>query len=307
MLVEARADHAGAARQRRSRAQARRARARSSARSWSSSARSRRARSSRATSGCRSRRRSTTCSPGPQGTFNFEAGRPARAAGLPGLDQPRVAAARGRAAGGRVEPDREEDPVLRPHLRRSIASALGDQRRHAHGRAAARRCRCSTARATCTQVIEESGLGEFEVGKALYGLITAGFAASGRPDRRGGAPKVERRAGRGAPQPRRRVLQDRRCSTRRGASSAGWPSCGAADANAPFFLGLVALRRRAGARRWSRCGSPRRRAAPAGGAAQPGVRLEQLGRLDEAEAAYAEAASRARTTRASCSAGASWR
>ena len=82
------------------------------------------------------------------GDVQLRGGRPAGARGLPRPHQPRVPAARGRAAGGRVEPDREEDPVVRPDLLGGSGS---------HRRVGARRCRpsssascrCSTARATC--------------------------------------------------------------------------------------------------------------------------------------------------------------
>ena len=93
------------------------------------------ARSCTAASACRSRRRSIYLFTWNQGTFNFEADVAPERAGLPRLDQSRVAAARGCAPGGRVEPDREEDPELRHGLR----GRSGDAARRAGGRARPRR------------------------------------------------------------------------------------------------------------------------------------------------------------------------
>src|SRR2546430_15845124 len=70
----------------------------------------------------------------------------------------------------------------------------------------------------------------------------------------------------------------------------------AGDANALFYSGLVALKQA----RWREAMEALRLAAERGGS-RPAVlhnlafAYEQLGRLDEAEAAYAEAAARART------------
>jgi Flp pilus assembly protein TadD len=68
-----------------------------------------------------------------------------------------------------------------------------------------------------------------------------------------------------------------------------------ADSSAPLFLGLIAIRQA----RWEEAAEALRRAAEAG-VPKPaalhnlGFALEQLGRLDEAEAAYGDAAGRAR-------------
>src|SRR2546429_7986077 len=56
-------------------------------------------------------------------------------------------------------------------------------------------------------VIEDSGLGEFEIGKALYGLITAGFGRRARRAARPAGPPVPPPRGGGEPQPRRAVEQ----------------------------------------------------------------------------------------------------
>jgi len=121
--------------------------------------------SSSATSVCR-RGIVYYCSPGRRGrsTSKPTCG---GAAGLPGLDQPGVAVARGRAAGGRVGSHREEDPSF--DLIFLVTAIASRQRREADGRMQDGSCRCSMDRATVNQVIEDSGLGEFEVGKALYG------------------------------------------------------------------------------------------------------------------------------------------
>src|SRR6266571_133545 len=70
----------------------------------------------------------------------------------------------------------------------------------------------------------------------------------------------------------------------------------ATDANAHFFIGLVALKQA----RWREAMEALRLAAEKGGSRPAvlhnlGLAYEQLGRLDDAETAYAEAASRART------------
>src|SRR5204862_5340541 len=69
-----------------------------------------------------------------------------------------------------------------------------------------------------------------------------------------------------------------------------------ADANAHFFIGLVALKQA----RWREAMEALRLAAEKGGSRPAvlhnlGLAFEQLGRLEDAEAAYAEAASRAKT------------
>src|SRR6058998_633905 len=117
------------------------------------------------------------------------------------------------------------------------------------------------------QVIEDAGLGEFEIGKALYGLITAGFV---------------HRAGRTASAVDRHIT-DARVEEHRNLGIAFYKT-GMLDEGAREFRRVAELRP----------------AAEKGGG-RPAVfhnlayAYEQLGRLKEAEAAYGEAAARART------------
>jgi tetratricopeptide (TPR) repeat protein len=143
------------------------------------------------------------------------------------------------------------------------------------------------------RLIDDSGLLEFDVGKALYGFITAGFA------HRLGKTQVD-----AAP-----VGSDARVEEHRNLGlaffkTAMYDEAGRefrrvvdlrpGDAPAHFFLGLVALRQG----RWGDAVDALRFAAEkAGGRPEVlhnlGVALAQLGRLAEAEAAFAEAAARA--------------
>ena len=85
------------------------------------------------------------------------------------------------------------------------------------------------------------------------------------------------------------------CSTRRCASSAGWPSCGPPTPARRSSSGSSRCGRRAGRRRPTPSARPPRRAVPRPAALHNlGFALERLGRLDEAEAAYGDAAGRAR-------------
>src|SRR5205809_3141379 len=145
------------------------------------------------------------------------------------------------------------------------------------------------------QVIEDSGLGEFEIGKALYGLITAGFL------RRAGrttsvAPqhvtdgRVEEHRNLGVAFYKTGMLDEASREFRRVAELRP------GEAQAHFYIGLVALKQA----RWREAMEALRLAAERGGSRPAvlhnlGFAFEQLGRLDEAEAAYAEAAARART------------
>jgi len=145
------------------------------------------------------------------------------------------------------------------------------------------------------QVIEDAGLGEFEIGKALYGLITAGFVhRAGRTasavDRHITDARVEEHRNLGIAFYKTGMLDEGAREFRRVAELR--PN----EANAHFFIGLVALKQA----RWREAMEALRLAAEKGGG-RPAVfhnlayAYEQLGRLKEAEAAYGEAAARART------------
>jgi len=144
------------------------------------------------------------------------------------------------------------------------------------------------------QVIEDSGLGEFEVGKALYGLITAGFLhRAGRTpsaeDAKITDARVEEHRNLGVAFFKTGMLDEAAREFRRVAELR------ASDANALFFIGLVALKQA----RWREAMEALRLAAEKGGSRPAvlhnlGLAYEQLGRLPDAETAYAEAASRAR-------------
>ncbi len=145
------------------------------------------------------------------------------------------------------------------------------------------------------QVIEDSGLGEFEIGKALYGLITAGFLhRAGRTtsaeQQKMSDARVEEHRNLGVAFYKTGMLDEAAREFRRVAELR------AGDPNASFFLGLVALKQA----RWREAMESLRSAAEKGGSRPAvlhnlGFAYEQLGRLDEAEASCAEAASRART------------
>ena len=142
-------------------------------------------------------------------------------------------------------------------------------------------------------LMDESGLVEFEVGKALFGLITAGFA-----HRTGtsiaAAPKVndsrvEEHRNLGVAFYKAGMFDEALREFRRVSDLRP------GDASAPFHLGLIALRQA----RWSDAAAAFRQAADTGGGRPAalhnlGLALERLGRLDEAEVAYGDAAGRAR-------------
>src|SRR3989441_416506 len=143
--------------------------------------------------------------------------------------------------------------------------------------------------------IEDSGLGEFEIGKALYGLITAGCVhRAGRKasaaDQQITDARVEEHRNLGVAFYKTGMLDEAAREFRRVAELRP------AEGNAHFYIGLVALKQA----RWREAMEALRLAAERGGS-RPAVfhnlafAFEQLGRLDEAEAAYAEAATRART------------
>ncbi|MBI1967097.1 MAG: tetratricopeptide repeat protein [Gemmatimonadetes bacterium] len=144
------------------------------------------------------------------------------------------------------------------------------------------------------QIIEDSGLGEFEVGKALYGLITAGFLhRAGRTavaeDQKITDARIEEHRNLGVAFYKTGMLDEATREFRRVAELR--PT----DANALFFIGLVALKQA----RWREAMEALRLAAEKGGSRPAvlynlGYAYEQLGRLSEAETTYSEAAARAR-------------
>jgi tetratricopeptide (TPR) repeat protein len=143
------------------------------------------------------------------------------------------------------------------------------------------------------QVVEESGLVEFEVGKALFGLITAGFArrvgTSAAAAPRVNDSRVDEHRNLGIAFYKAAMLDEGLREFRRVAELRP------ADASAPFFLGLIALRQA----RWEEAVASFRQALEKGGPRAPalhnlGLALERLGRLDEAEAACSDAAGKAR-------------
>ena len=145
------------------------------------------------------------------------------------------------------------------------------------------------------QVIEDSGLAEFEVGKAVYGLITAGFlrragrTASTAPQHVTDA-RVEEHRNLGVAFYKTGMLDEAAREFRRVAELRP------GEASAPFYIGLVALKQA----RWRDAVDALRLAAEQGGARAAvfhnlAFAYEQLGRLEEAEALYAEAVQRART------------
>jgi tetratricopeptide (TPR) repeat protein len=143
------------------------------------------------------------------------------------------------------------------------------------------------------QLIDESGLVEFEVGKALYGLITAGYAhrvgTSTATAPKVNDSRVDEHRNLGIAFYKAGMLEEALREFRRVIELR--PS----DNNAPLFLGLIAIRQA----RWEDAAQALRQASDAG-VPRPaalhnlGFALEQLGRLDEAEAAYGDAAGRAR-------------
>ena len=143
------------------------------------------------------------------------------------------------------------------------------------------------------QLVEESGMAEFDVGKALFGLITAGFAhrvgTSTAVAPKINDSRVEEHRNLGIAFYKAGMLEEGLREFRRVLELRP------ADSSAPLFLGLIAIRQA----RWEDAAAALRQAATAG-VPKPavlhnlGFALEQLGRLDEAEAAYGDAASRAR-------------
>ena len=143
------------------------------------------------------------------------------------------------------------------------------------------------------QLIDQSGLAEFEVGKALYGLITAGFAhrvgTSTAVTPKVNDSRVEEHRNLGIAFYKAGMLEEALREFRRVSDLRP------GDSGAPLFLGLIAIRQA----HWDDAAQALRQAASAGVPRAAvlhnlGFALEQLGRLDEAEAAYGDAAGRAR-------------
>ncbi len=143
-----------------------------------------------------------------------------------------------------------------------------------------------------SRVIEDSGLVEFEAGKALYGLISAGFAQ--RVGRSQAGPvatdsRVEEHRNLGVAFYRTSMLDEAAREFRRVVELR--PS----DGSGFFYLGLVALRQA----RWEEAVQDFSRALERGGGRAAVLHnlayaYEQLGQLDQAETYYGDAVSRAR-------------
>ena len=143
------------------------------------------------------------------------------------------------------------------------------------------------------RLVDDSGLLEFDVGKALYGLIAAGFAHRlGRTQAEelpvGSEARIEEHRNLGLAFYKTAMLDEAAREFRRVLDLRP------GDSEAHFYLGLVALRQG----RWGDGVDAFRHAAEHGGGQAAvlhnlAVALEQMGRLEEADAAFGEAASRA--------------
>ncbi len=143
-------------------------------------------------------------------------------------------------------------------------------------------------------VIDDSGLAEFDVGKGLFGLITAGFVSRvgtsvSREEPRANEARVEEHRNLGIAFYRTDMLDEALREFRRVADLR--PS----EGSAPFYLGLIALKQA----RWADAVEHFRQSVDLGGPRAPalhnlGYALERTGDLDGAEAAFAEAVTRAR-------------
>jgi tetratricopeptide (TPR) repeat protein len=143
-------------------------------------------------------------------------------------------------------------------------------------------------------VVDASGLVEFEVGKAIYGLLAAGFVrrvgtSATQQSERVGDARVEEHRNLGVAFYKTGMFEEAEREFRRVVELRP------AEGNAPFFVGLIALRQG----RWADAADSFRSAVELGGSRPAGLHnlalaLERLGRLAEAEAACGEAVSRAR-------------
>jgi len=143
------------------------------------------------------------------------------------------------------------------------------------------------------QVIDEAALSDFTACQALFGLLTAGLVrrvgvSTPAEPVRAHASRIEEHRNLGVAFYRTGMLDEAEREFRRVRELR--PS----EGGAPFFLGLIALR----AGRWEEGVALLREASDRGGPRPAvlhnlAVAYEHLGRLDEADAAYAEAARRA--------------
>ena len=143
-------------------------------------------------------------------------------------------------------------------------------------------------------VIDECSLIEFDAVQALYGLLTAGFVRRVGTSAKPVAPRandirVQEHRNLGVAFFKTGMLDEAQREFRRVTDL--HPD----DASAPFFLGLIALRQA----RWLEAVDILQQAAEGSGRRAAALHnlafaYEQLGRLSEAETAYAEAASKAR-------------
>jgi tetratricopeptide (TPR) repeat protein len=147
-----------------------------------------------------------------------------------------------------------------------------------------------------SQVVEETALGEFDVGKALYGLITAGFvhrtgrsSTTARISASASGAQVDEARNLGVAFYKTGMLEE---SSREFRRVIGLRPT---DGSAYFYLGLIALRQA----RWEESARQFTEALERGGARSSvlynlGLAYEKSGRLEDAEQAFAEAASKAR-------------
>ncbi len=145
-----------------------------------------------------------------------------------------------------------------------------------------------------THIVEDAGLGEFEVGKALYGLLTAGFLhplgrSQPRPTEAMSNARLGEHRNLGIAFYKAGMFDESAREFRRVAELR--PE----DGSAWFHLGLIALKQA----RWAEAAELLKRAAQHEGG-KPAIlynlalSYENADRLDEAESVYAEAGSKAR-------------